>query len=151
MNHRLPLLAALIFSSTAFAAGTPSGPTLSERLGNARQAIEAKNWNAAQTELNAALREEPRNADIYNLLGYTTRKRANPDLPKAFEYYKKALQLDPRHKGAHEYIGEAYLMAKQPDEAQKHLAELEKICGNKTCEEYEDLAKSIEAYQAQKP
>jgi Tfp pilus assembly protein PilF len=148
-----PSLAAalLLCSGVTLAADTPSGPTVNERLTTARKAIEAKNWNAAQTELNAAVRDEPRNADIHNLLGYTARKRASPDLPKAFEHYKKALQLDPRHKGAHEYIGEAYLMAKQPEEAQKHLTELEKICGNKTCEEYEDLAKSIEAYKAAKP
>ena len=33
---------------------------------------------------------------------------------KAFVYYEKALSLDPRHKGAHEYIGELYLKLKQP-------------------------------------
>jgi hypothetical protein len=59
-----------------------------------------------------------------------------------------ALQLDPKHKGAHEYIGEAYLMDKKPAEAEKHLASLEKICGNKTCEEYADLAKSLADYRA---
>lgn len=143
--------ALLLYSTVTFAADTSSGPTVNQRLTTARKAIEAKDWSRAQFELNAAVRDEPRNADIHNLLGYTARKRATPDLPKAFEHYKTALQLDPRHKGAHEYIGEAYLMAKQPDEAQKHLAELEKICGTKTCEEYEDLAKSIAAYKAQNP
>ncbi len=146
------MVAALLLCSTVtFAADTSSGPTVNQRLTTARKAIEAKDWSRAQFELNAAVRDEPRNADIHNLLGYTARKRATPDLPKAFEHYKTALQLDPRHKGAHEYIGEAYLMAKQPDEAQKHLAELERICGNKSCEEYEDLAKSIAAYKAQNP
>jgi hypothetical protein len=47
----------------------------------------------------------------------------------------------------HEYIGEAYLMEKNPAEAEKHLAELEKICGNKTCEEYADLSKAIADYK----
>ena len=125
-----------------------SGPSTSERLTNARKAIEAKDWARAKTELDAALREEPRNADVHNLLGYSYRKRANPDLPKAFEHYNMALKLNPNHRGAHEYIGEAYLMDKKPAEAEKHLAALEKICGNKTCEEYEDLAKSIAKYKA---
>jgi hypothetical protein len=60
------------------------------------------------------------------------------------------LQLDPKHKGAHEYIGEAYLMDKKPAEAEKHLASLEQICGNKTCEEYVDLAAAIAKYKAGK-
>lgn len=62
-----------------------------------------------------------------------------------------ALKLNPNHKGAHEYIGEAYLMDNQPDEAQKHLVQLEKICGNKSCEEYEDLARALANFRLQAP
>jgi tetratricopeptide (TPR) repeat protein len=125
-----------------------SGPTVNERLDGARKAIARKDWNAALSELNAAAKEQPRNADVHNLLGYSYRKRASPDLAKAFEHYKRALDLDPKHKGAHEYIGEAYLMDKKPAEAEKHLAALEKLCGNKTCEEYADLAKALAAFKA---
>ena len=132
----------------AQAADTPSGPPVSERLTNARKAIDAKDWGKAMFELHQAAREEPRNADVHNLLGYTYRKRATPDLAKAFEHYNTALKLDPKHKGAHEYIGEAYLMDKKPAEAETHLARLEVLCGNKTCEEYADLAKSIADYKA---
>jgi hypothetical protein len=39
------------------------------------------------------------------------------------------LRIDPNHKGAHEYIGQAYLKAGQPDKAAEHLARLEQICG----------------------
>jgi DNA-binding SARP family transcriptional activator len=53
--------------------------------------------------------------------------------------------LDPRHKGAHEYIGEAYLQANQPDKAREHLSALKAICGER-CEEYQDLAKALAAY-----
>ena len=126
----------------------PAGPSATERLMVARKAIDAKDWNKALNELNLAAREDPRNADVQNLLGYTYRKRSNPDLAKAFEHYKEALKLNPKHKGAHEYIGEAYLMDKKPAEAQKHLAQLEALCGNKTCEEYADLAKAIADYNA---
>ena len=133
---------------SAFAADTPTMPTVSERLANARKAIDSKDWSKALFELNQAARDEPRNADVHNLLGYTYRKRATPDLAKAFEHYNTALKLNPKHKGAHEYIGEAYLMDKKPAEAEKHLAQLESICGNKTCEEYTDLAKSIADYKA---
>ncbi len=148
------LAACAAFSVIAYAADTPgsnpnvAAPTVGERLAAARKAIDAKDWSRASSELNVAVREDPRNADVHNLLGYSWRKRATPDLPKAFEHYNTALRLDPRHKGAHEYIGEAYLMDRKPAEAEKHLAELEKICGSKACEEYADLAKSIADYKA---
>ena len=150
------LLAALAASTlVAYAADTPgSNPSVrtatsvSDRLTSARKAIDAKDWTLATRELNAAVRDEPRNADVHNLLGYSYRKRATPDLAKAFEHYQTALRLQPTHKGAHEYIGEAYLMDKKPAEAEKHLAELERICGNRTCEEYADLAKAIAEYKA---
>ncbi len=136
----------------ASAADTPtvSQPTTAERLDLARDAIKAKEWRKALAELNIAARAEPRNADVHNLLGYSYRKQASPNLPKAFEHYKTALSLNPKHKGAHEYIGEAYLMDKKPQEAEKHLLELEKICGNKTCEEYADLARALAEYKARK-
>ncbi|TFZ05748.1 tetratricopeptide repeat protein [Ramlibacter henchirensis] len=142
----LSLAAAL----SAHAADTPTvaTPTAAERLANARKAIDSKDWSRAMRELNAAARDEPRNPDVHNLLGYSYRKRANPDLPKAMEHYRTALRLDPAHKGAHEYIGEAYLMERRPDEAEKHLAELQKICGGTSCEEYQDLAKAIAEYKA---
>jgi Flp pilus assembly protein TadD len=155
MNGKHILLAtALAAASATYAADTPgSNPSIpavsvSQRLATARKAIDAKEWSRAMSELNSAVREEPRNADVHNLLGYSYRKRATPDMPKAFEHYNTALKLDPRHKGAHEYIGEAYLIDKKPAEAEKHLAELEKICGNTSCEEYADLAKAIAEYKS---
>jgi tetratricopeptide (TPR) repeat protein len=137
----------------AQAEDTPSnmGPGLPEQLVTARAAIAAKDWPRALAELKGALKVEPRNADVHNLLGYSHRKQARPDLAKAFEHYKLALQIDPGHKGAHEYIGEAYLMDQRPDEAEKHLAELARLCGNKTCEEYLDLDEAIKAYKATLP
>ena len=141
------LLAALPVAQAADEVTTPAAPTVAERLANARAAIAAKEWSRAMRELNVAVREQPRNADVHNLLGYAYRKRASPDLGKALEHYQTALQLDPRHKGAHEYIGEAYLMKGEPAQAQRHLAELEKICGGQACEEYQDLAKAIAAHR----
>jgi Tfp pilus assembly protein PilF len=119
-------------------------------MATARTAIQAKNWPAAITELKAAVKDEPRNADAHNLLAYSFRKQAKPALPQAFEHYRIALKLNPDHKGAHEYIGEAYLMDKKPAEAEKHLAELQRICGNTSCEEYVDLARAIAQYKQQK-
>ena len=152
-----PVLATLAFvaaTAAGHAADTPGSdpavrtPSAAERLASARKAIDAKDWSTALRELGAAEREEPRNADVQNLLGYSYRKRANPDLPKAISHYQAALRLDPRHRGAHEYLGEAWLMDGKAAEAEKHLAELEKICGGKACEEYQDLAKAIAEHTA---
>jgi Flp pilus assembly protein TadD len=138
----------------ARAADTPgsnpgvAAPTAQDRVAKARKAVDAKDWNNAMRELNVAVREAPQNAEVHNLIGYTYRKRASPDLPKAFEHYNMALKFDPRHKGAHEYIGEAYLIDKRPAEAEKHLVQLEQICGGRECEEYRDLEKSIADYKA---
>lgn len=153
MKSRLLTIALLAAAMTAAqAADTPepaaAATTVAERLAFARQAIRTGDWSAALRELNAAARDAPQNADVHTLLGYSYRKRARPDLGKAFEHYQAALRIDPRHKGAHEYIGEAYLMEKRPQQAEQHLAELERICGNRSCEEYQDLAKAIAEYKA---
>jgi Tfp pilus assembly protein PilF len=150
-----PLIASLLaISSVAFlpaqAADTgPSTaqPTVDERLTLAREAIQKKDWRRALAELNIAARDEPRNADVHNLLGYSYRMQAQPNLAKSFEHYKRALQLDPNHQATHNYIGMAYLMDKKPEEAQKHLVQVQRICGNTTCPNYTSLAQAIEQYK----
>ena len=158
MNLSTPtavIAALLAISVTAFQAAqaadtgpTTSQPTVSERLSNARESIKAKSWGKALAELNIAARDEPRNADVHNLLGYSYRMQAQPNLPKSFEHYKKALQIDPKHKGTHHYIGMAYLMDKKPAEAEGHLAQLEQVCGNRSCAEYQDLSRAITQFKA---
>lgn len=109
-----------------------------------KQAIEAKNWSAAIKSLSSAALRDTRNADIQNYLGYAYRHAGEFDL--AFKHYGRALQLNPRHRGAHEYVGEAYLMVSNLAKAEEHLAALQKICLI-PCEEYEDLKKAIAAYR----
>jgi len=104
-------------------------------------------WDKALGLLQAQQARLGRNADLHNLLGYVHRKKTPPDLDKAFEHYRQALDIDPGHKGAHEYIGEAYLMRQQPAKAREHLQTLQRLCGNTTCEEYQDLAKALASYR----
>ena len=147
---RVMLLSFVMFAcSVSLANDTPTEtePSAVQRMAAASNAIQAKNWALAITELKTTVKEDPRNADAHNLLAYSYRKQSNPDLPLAFEHYRMALKLNPNHKGAHEYIGEAYLMDNKPAEAEKHLAELKRICGNTTCEEYVDLAQAIDRYR----
>ncbi|PYM16637.1 MAG: hypothetical protein DMD81_11945 [Candidatus Rokuibacteriota bacterium] len=109
-----------------------------------RAAIAAKDWNAAIRSFSSAALRDTRNADIQNYLAYAYRHLGQMDL--AFKHYRRALELDPRHRGAHEYAGEAYLMVNDLPKAEEHLAALEKICLI-PCEEYEDLKKAIADYR----
>jgi cytochrome c-type biogenesis protein CcmH/NrfG len=92
--------------------------------------------------LEAYVKANPKSADGFNLLGYSYRNLKKYD--ESLVAYKQALTLDPKHRGAHEYIGIAYVQMGQMDKARDHLAQLNKIC-TFSCEEYRDLKKAIEA------
>lgn len=110
----------------------------------ARKAIEQKEWPEAIRLLEKVATRQGSNADVQNLLGFAERNRGNMDA--AFARYEKALQLNPKHRGAHEYAGEAYLMIGNLAKAKEHLAALDKLC-RFSCEEYRDLKKSVAAYE----
>ena len=65
-------------------------------------------------------------ADKYNLLGFTARKSG--DLNVAAEYYKKALEINPKHIQALEYQGELYLQLGEMEKAKKNLEKIKTIC-----------------------
>ena len=108
------------------------------------KAVEAKNWPAAIKLLSSAALRDTRNADLQNLIAYSYRNSG--DLAAAFKYYNRALQLKPRHRGAHEYIGEAYLMVGNVAKAEEHLAELKRIC-LVPCDEQGHLEAKIAQYR----
>ncbi|MBC5766141.1 tetratricopeptide repeat protein [Ramlibacter albus] len=113
----------------------------------ARAAHDRRDWKEAVARLHRAERRFPDNADLHNSLGYAYRQLRQFDA--AFKHYKTALANDPRHRGAHEYIGEAYLLVDDLASAEKHVAALKQIC-LLPCEELRDLEKSVAAYKARK-
>jgi predicted Zn-dependent protease len=115
--------------------------------GRAKAMIEARNYKDAIPLLQQVVSKEPRNADAFNLLGYATRKSGNPN--GSLQYYNQALQIDPKHLGAHEYVGEAYLMLDQPQQAEQHLARLDQLCVF-GCAEHRELKAAIASYKAGK-
>ena len=82
-------------------------------------------------------------ADVYNLLGFSYRKHSEPDLDKAFDAYQTALEANPEHLGAHEYLGELYITLGNMAKANEMLLKLENIAGTKTME-YTKLKKAID-------
>ena len=114
-----------------------SGPTLAD----VRVMIKSQRWDAAIRTLKIIVANSPNNADALNLLGYSLRKSGDPD--NALGFYLKALKVNPRHKGANEYLGELYVETGQLAKAKAQLEVLAKLCGNTTCEEYQDLAEAI--------
>ena len=112
-----------------------------------KAAIRAQNWRGAIDSFTKVAARDARDADAQNWLGFAYRKLGNLDL--AFKYYDEALRLEPRHRGAHEYIGEAYLMKDDLGKAKEHLAALDRICFF-GCEEYTDLKKAIAEYEKRK-
>ena len=56
-----------------------------------------------------------------------------------------AIELEPTHIGAHEYLGELYLMLGKQSKALEMLAKLEVLAG-KSSKEYLDLEKVIKQY-----
>jgi len=108
------------------------------------RAIEAGNFSAAIPLLEAVVARDGTNADAYNWLAYAVRRNGDP--AGAIPIYQKALALDPKHRGAHEYIGEAYLLLDDVAKAREHLVVLDRLCFF-PCSQYRDLKKAVEAYE----
>ena len=78
-----------------------------------------------------------------NYLGYSHRKLGHTE--KALGYYQQALEIEPKHRGANEYLGELYLELKQLDKAEERLKVLSTACN--ACEEYVELKEKVEAFK----
>ena len=141
----LALAAALPVSATANMGDDEPESTANADAVAGKKAVEAKDWKRAVELLTKAAAAEPNNADVQNWLGFAQRKQGNLDA--AFAAYDKALKLNPRHKAAHEYIGEAYLISGKLPQAEQHLAELQKLCTPIPCEEYKDLRRAVDEYK----
>ena len=92
----------------------------------AHAALDKEQWRLARVLLTRISNAEPENADAFNLLGYTSRKLG--EYPKAFAFYARALEIDPSHRQALEYLGEAHLQVGQRVEALAVLERLRALC-----------------------
>ena len=131
--------------AAAATAATPTPTTqatkqLSAFLSEADALIKQKNFTAALNLLKQADSTYANNADVNNLLGFSSRNLKQ--FSASARYYQKALRINPNHLGALEYQGELFLQTKKVSAAKKNLAKLKQLCGV-NCEEYLDLKKAI--------
>ena len=149
MKKILVLLIVLSLNNNLFGAGNDSSSGTSEstlydeavKLVKKAGKLEKKDkvkkakklYSQAFEKLNKAYKSDKKNADILNYMGFTSRKTDN--YKAAENYYLKGLDIDPKHNGINEYLGELYVQTDRIDKANERLAVLK----NCDCEEYQDL------------
>ena len=149
MKKILILLIFLSLNNQVFAAGSDSSSDTSKtelydqavKLVKRAGKLEKKDkyekakkiYSQAFKKLNTAYKSDKKNPDILNYMGFTSRKTGN--FKDAESYYLKGLDLDPKHNGINEYLGELYVQTNRIDKANERLAVLK----NCNCEEYQEL------------
>jgi tetratricopeptide (TPR) repeat protein len=121
-------------------------------------AFERENWLGVIVAMEAVVAQKPWHDDAYTRLGFAYRKQG--DYERALEAYDNALDLNPHHRGALEYLGEAYLELGRQDDAEAMLDRLAAACRRVAenpddwrdeCEEWQDLSAALDAHPAATP
>ena len=137
----------LILSSLAFSAGTNNSASddqdasITKDFNNAKKLIYSKKYEKALDILISLENKQPigfSKADLYNYLGFATRKKNNPNYEDAEKYYLLALSINANHIGALEYLGELYFETNRLEQAGKLLIKLGSVAG-KNSVEYKEL------------
>jgi tetratricopeptide (TPR) repeat protein len=164
---RLPIIAGLSILLTAMSAQAansgseppPPPPGQRDYYAEGLTAIDQQDWKTAIELLSKVVEQRPWHDDGHNLLGFAYRKQGHYD--QALQHYHQALELNPYHRGALEYLGEALLEMGKPEQAGTMLERLAEACrrsnsdaataavttGN--CPEWEQLNRAIEQQRTQ--
>ena len=144
---KLLLLLALTPSAQAVMSGNDEPPQAGAPATPYQQGVAAhldENWSDVIRFMAEAIAEQPWNDDAHNLIGHAYRKLGDYD--QSLDHYQTALQLNPYHRGALEYLGEAYLEMGRINDARHLLDRLEQECRRlfadnwkAECEEWQDL------------
>ena len=152
-NRFHAFILALVVATSAAAMDTPKpDPKDPEKkdvqLDATRAAIARQDWTGAQVLARQAVERSPQSADAHNLYAYSMRKGPSPQMDLVFRHYNEALRIDPQHRAAREYLGEAYLMTGNVAKAKELLAELDRLC-KAGCAEQAELKHSISTFERQ--
>ncbi|MCH8105743.1 MAG: tetratricopeptide repeat protein [Proteobacteria bacterium] len=151
IKYVMAFVMSLVLVSAVMAAGSSSSSSSSTQrksvdYENGVKAVNSADYIKAIKLLSKVVAAKPKDADAWNYLGFSNRKLKRFD--QALDAYQKALAINPKHRGAHEYLGELYLQTDDLANARKHLKRLDKICFF-GCDEYDDLKAAILAYENQ--
>jgi tetratricopeptide (TPR) repeat protein len=128
-----------------------------EDYASGKAAFDHEDWAEVIEHMTRVIAQRPWHDDAYNLMGFAYRKLG--EYEKALEAYARALELNPHHRGALEYLGEAYLELDQPELAKGMLdrlaAECQRIAVGAAagawqagCEEWQELKEAYDSYIA---
>jgi len=150
LSLALPALA--IMSDSESSRPIPHDPDYAAGLA----AFQRADWQGVLEAMAGVVARRPWDDEAQNLMGFAYRKLGN--YRQALVHYQKALDLNPHHRGALEYLGETYLEMGCVVPAREILARLETACKRimgdsvhdtwKTgCEEWTELHAAIAAYR----
>jgi len=141
------VLGLMAIPGLSYAAGSSSSAPAAQPdlYKQAKELIDDEQYAKAIPLLQQSIEQKGEYADALNLLGYSNRKLG--DQAKAMTYYTKALNKEPNHLGANEYMGELFLEMNDLPKAEERLAVLKSACGD--CDEYDDLSNEIDDYKAE--
>jgi tetratricopeptide (TPR) repeat protein len=122
-----------------------------------KAAFDREDWAEVIESMTTVIAERPWHDDAHNLMGFAYRKLGDYD--RALEAYDRALELNPHHRGALEYLGEAYLELDRPELAKDLLDRLALECQRVAvgaaagawqsgCEEWQELKEAYDAHIA---
>lgn len=146
----LPILLAVLVMgvSPARALMAPDGGMVQlDSFDKAVELVESESFDAAIDQLTTVLRDYPRHANAWNLLGFSFRNVG--DFDSAEKAYENALGITPDHLGALNYRGQMYVQTGRLEEARASLEALRVACDG-TCEEYRQLDRAIREGKAGK-
>jgi tetratricopeptide (TPR) repeat protein len=152
------LLILVLLSTNSYSAGTDSTAKVKSDYDKAVTIIKAakqyekkgklekakKRYEKAQELLVKSNKKKPLQANTLNYLGFTTRKLG--DYENGEKYYLLGLEINPKHVGINEYLGELYVATNRIDLAKERL----KILESCNCEEYTELKEVIDGTKKSK-
>ena len=134
-----PLLSAGYGSNDTSSSGSSAKDKKIDPFAGVYKLIDLEKFAEAHKALEI-LNVPTKQADKFNLLGFTARKSG--DLEKARAYYNRALEINPKHVRALEYQGELFLQLGKLADAKQNLEKIQRICWL-PCDEEKQLEEAI--------
>lgn len=128
----------------AFSSSTSATKTDDPDLRKGDAALIEKRYEDALASFQRVIARDPESADAWSQSGFANRKLGRFD--EALDAYHQALEIQPFHLGANEYLGELYLQTDQPDKAEEMLGFLRRACPE-GCEELAALTLAVDTYR----